>query len=98
MTTEIRLTADVSPAITYAFQHNAVPVVHRIDVINSGDTALDDLTLLITSEPGFAEPLKIRVQGLEAGERRTLNPVDVRLSHGFLATLNEALRGYFVIA
>jgi very-short-patch-repair endonuclease len=89
----IKLTIEASPAITYAFQHNAVPVLHRIDVANQGDVRYESIDISIASAPLFADSLKLRIEGLAPGETRTLTPIDLRLSHAYLAALNEAIRG-----
>jgi very-short-patch-repair endonuclease len=89
----IRLTVGASPAISYAFHHNSVPVIHRIEVTNESQAHCDAIELSISGSPGFCEPLKLRLEGIAPGETRRIETVDLRLNHAYLAGLNEAVRG-----
>jgi very-short-patch-repair endonuclease len=90
----LSLTYDHS--INYAFQQNSIPVVKELRLRNNG-VARKDLVLRVTTEPAFAPPVEIRLQSIEpAGEFR-VSPLDLKLSHDFLAELNEKVAGWLKV-
>ena len=88
-----RLTLSYDHVINYAFQQNAIPIIKELRLQNNG-VARKDLVLRLTTEPAFALPVEIQLQAIEpAGEFR-LSPFDLKLSHDFLAELNEKVSGW----
>lgn len=87
----IELTSD--PTVNYAVQQNDVRIVKRVRVTNTGADDLTDLRVVITTEPAFAHRWEGSVARLDAGATRDLSDIDLSLSHGFLAQLQEAVRG-----
>ena len=83
-------------AINYAFQQNAIPVVKELRLQNDG-TARKDLVLRVTTEPAFAAPVEVRLQGIEADGEFRVVPLDLKLSHDFLAGLNEKVAGWLKV-
>jgi hypothetical protein len=63
------LTVSFDPAINYAFQQNAIPVVRELRFQND-DVARKDLVIRVTTEPAFATPVDIRLQGITAKRNR----------------------------
>lgn len=90
-----RLTFD--PAINYAFQQNAIPVVQELRWVNDTGAARHDLTLRVTTEPAFAEPVELRLQSLDAGAEFRAPPLDLKLSPDFLGHLSERVAGWLKI-
>jgi very-short-patch-repair endonuclease len=80
-------------AINFAFQQNAIPVVKELRFCNDS-TARKNLTIRITTEPAFAEPMEIHLQSLNAGEEYCKAPLDLKLSPNFLSGLNEKIAGW----
>lgn len=91
---QLILTYDHS--INYAFQQNAIPVVKELRLQNNG-VARKDLLLRVTTEPAFAPPVEIRLQSIEAGGEFRVSPLDLKLSHDFLADLNEKVAGWLKV-
>ena len=90
------LTLIYDHSINYAFQQNAIPVVKELRLQNNG-VARKDLVLRVTTEPAFALPVEIRLQSIEpAGEFR-VSPLDLKLSHDYLAELNEKVAGWLKV-
>jgi hypothetical protein len=58
-------------------------------------TPRKDLVTRVSTEPPFAAPVEIRLQGIidAEGEFRVA-PLDLKLSHDFLAGLNERVSGW----
>ncbi len=84
------------PAINFAFQQNAIPVVKELQFKNDG-IARKDLVLRVTTEPAFAAPVEIRLQALEAHGEFRISPLDLKLSPGFLSELNEKVAGWLKV-
>lgn len=89
----LSLSVSFDPAINYAFQQNAIPVVKELRFQNDS-VARKDLVVRVTSEPAFAAPVEIRLQGIEANGEYRVAPLDLKLSHDFLAGLNEKISGW----
>lgn len=92
----MRLSLTFDPAINYAFQQNAIPVVKELRFQND-DVARKDLTIRVTTEPAFATPFEVRLQSIEASGEFRVAPLDLKLSHDFLAGLNEKVSGWLKI-
>lgn len=90
------LTLAHDPAINYAFQQNAIPVVKELRFRNDG-VARKDLVIRVTTEPVFAAPAEIRVQSVEANGEFRVSPLDLKLSPGFLSELNEKIAGWLKV-
>ncbi|HEY4415867.1 MAG TPA: DUF4011 domain-containing protein, partial [Verrucomicrobiae bacterium] len=80
-------------AINYAFQQNSIPVIKELIFCND-ETAKKNLSIRITTEPLFAEEILIHLQSLEPLKEFRVSPVDLKLSHDFLAGLNEKISGW----
>ncbi|MEO7598240.1 MAG: DUF4011 domain-containing protein, partial [Opitutus sp.] len=90
------LSVSHDPAINFAFQQNAIPVVKELRFRNDG-VARRDLVIRVSTEPAFAEPAEIRVQSVEAHGEFRVSPLDLKLSPGFLAELNEKVAGWLKV-
>ena len=80
-------------AINYAFQQNAIPVVKELRFQND-DVARKDLVIRVSTEPAFATAAEIRIQAIEPNNEFRVSPFDLKLSHDFLAGLNEKVAGW----
>ena len=81
-------------AINYAFQQNAIPVIKELKFCND-ETARKNLRIKLTTEPAFAEPVEILLQGIvPRGEYRAA-PLELKLSPNFLSELGEKISGLF---
>lgn len=91
-----RLTLIYDHSINYAFQQNAIPVVKELRLLNNS-VARKDLVLRLTAEPAFAPPTEIRLQSIEPAGQFRVSPLDLKLSHDFLAELNEKVAGWLKV-
>jgi hypothetical protein len=89
----LSITVSFDPAINYAFQQNAIPVVKELRFQND-DVARKNFIIRVTTEPAFAAPVEIRLQGIGSGGEYRVSPIDLKLSHDFLAGLNEKISGW----
>jgi very-short-patch-repair endonuclease len=94
--TLLSLAVSFDPAINYAFQQNAIPVVKELRFQNDG-VARKDLVIRVTTEPAFAALVEIRVQSIEANGEFRVSPLDLKLSPGFLSELNEKVAGWLKV-
>jgi very-short-patch-repair endonuclease len=90
----IELRAD--PAINYAFQQNAIPVIKELRIRNDS-TPRQNLTIRVVTEPAFAETVELRLQSINSEAEYRIAPLDLKLSHDFLAGLNEKVCGWVKI-
>lgn len=90
----IELTFDQT--INYAFQQNAIPVIKELRVQNDA-IPRKNLLLRITTEPAFTETLEFHLQSLEPEREFRVSPLDLKLSHDFLAGLNEKVAGWLKV-
>lgn len=81
-------------AINYAFQQNAIPVIKELKFCNDA-TARKNLRLALTTEPAFAMPVEIRLQGIAPQGEYRAAPLELKLSPDFLSALAEKVSGLF---
>lgn len=93
----IHIHLSAEPTTSYAAHQNSVPLVREVVIENTSGRVLVDVTLRFVAEPTYSEGLTLRFDMLQPGEQRRISPVDVRLSHGFLAGLDEAVRGSLLL-
>ncbi len=95
-TTDVQIALSLDRAINYAFQQNAIPVVNELRLKNDA-APRKDLTIHVTTEPAFAAPVEVRLQVLDANGEFRVGPLDLKLSHDFLAELNEKVSGWLKV-
>lgn len=95
---EARLSLIYDHAINYAFQQNSIPVVKELRLQNNGKLRRD-LLIKLTTEPAFAPAVDIRLQAIEPGGEFRMAPPELKLklSHDFLADLNEKIAGWLKV-
>lgn len=91
-----RLSIIYDRSINYAFQQNSIPVVKELRLQNNG-VSRKDLVLRVTTEPAFAPPAEIRLQAIDPAGEFQISPLDLKLSHDFLAELNEKVSGWLKV-
>jgi very-short-patch-repair endonuclease len=92
-TADVVLTLSYDRSVNYAFQQNAIPVVKELRIQNDS-TQRKDLIIRVTTEPAFAGPAETRLASLEPGGEFRVAPLDLNLSHDYLAGLNEKVSGW----
>ncbi|MGE5174575.1 MAG: hypothetical protein ACM3MD_12185 [Betaproteobacteria bacterium] len=74
-------------------QQNDVPVIKALHVVNSTQSQLRDLQVLITAEPAFALPWEGRAASINPGETFNFDIIDLPLGHDYLDCLTERVVG-----
>lgn len=88
----VRLDATLSPKVSLAFHQNAIPILRELAVVNDGEQPIEDLELVLSSEPPFLKPRVWRISRVGARQRVTVADLDVALDGAVLARLTEAER------
>lgn len=85
------LEIEADPTLGYASIQNSVPIVRALRVTNRSSEHIEELEVLVSCNPGFAQGAKLRFARLAAGESRRISPLDLLPDHGYLAVLPEAV-------
>lgn len=80
---------DLRSPVSYASYHNHIPVVSNLTVWNRTGGNVSGIQVVIQSV-ALRQDFRLRIDGLGPGEKKTFDPVDLPLSHEYLAALNEA--------
>lgn len=80
-------------AINYAFQQNAIPIIKELRFSNAGQ-ARKNFIIKVSTEPAFAEPVELRLQSIDSEGEYHISPLDLKLSHDYLAGLTEKVTGW----
>ena len=89
----LRIDISADPATGYAAVHNQLPILRSVTLTNGGSAPIDELEVLLTCSPAFARAARLQFGRLAAGETRHIAPVDLKPDHGYLAALDESVRG-----
>jgi len=89
--TGLQIDVEADATVGYASIQNAVPVVRSLQLTNHGSEALENVQVLITCNPAFAQGIKVRFDRLGPNETRRISPVDLTPDHTYLAELQESV-------
>ncbi len=87
----IAIEIESDATLGYASIQNSVPVVRSLRLTNHGPEAVENLQVLITCNPRFAQGIKVRFDRLGPSETRRISPIDLHPDHAFLAELQESV-------
>ena len=82
-----------TPAVNYAFQQNHVPTIRALTLTNLGETDWKDISIILSSEPDFAEVWKAEMAFLEPAQSQQFTNIPLLVSTKFLAELTEKIKG-----
>jgi very-short-patch-repair endonuclease len=86
---DIEIESDAT--LGYASIQNSVPVIRSLRLTNHGSEAVENLQVLITCNPRFAQGIRVRFDRLGPSETRLISPIDLLPDHTFLAELQESV-------
>jgi very-short-patch-repair endonuclease len=86
----VRIRAAMAAQLNLADFQNAVPALHELAVVNETAEPITNLTLTITSEPGFLKSRTWSLDSVGAGATYHLTDLDVKLDGALLSRLTEA--------
>ncbi|MDE1925795.1 MAG: DUF3320 domain-containing protein [Burkholderiales bacterium] len=87
----IAIEVEADATLGYASIQNSVPVIRSLRLTNHGAEAIENLQVLITCNPRFAQGIKVRFDRLGPSETRRISPIDLHPDHSFLADLQESV-------
>lgn len=82
----------IANQVTYATHQNDVPVIGEIVVVNSGDVALENLSLRLTCDPPVLGARVWEISRVAPAGEVSLSDRRVTLAGGLLAKLDERMR------
>ena len=88
----VAIEIEADSTLGYASIQNSVPVVRSLRLTNHGREVLENLQVLITCNPQFAQGVRLRFDRLGPGEARRISPVDLTPDHAYLAELQESVK------
>ena len=89
--TGVGIEIEADATLGYASIQNSVPVVRSLRLTNHGPETLENLQVLISCNPRFAQGIKLRFDRLLPSESRRVSPVDLQPDHSYLSDLQEAI-------
>lgn len=89
----VELTISIAPQVNFACHQNAVPVIREIEVVNSTEQTLQNLTLEMQASPAFITPKRWHIDRLLPDGTLHINDRDTRLDGEYLLNLLEQQRG-----
>jgi len=95
---QIEVKASVAARLNVAFHQNSIPAIAEIEVVNSSDNDLTDVTVSVDAVPPFLLPKIFRFDRLRAGASQRINPVAVDLDAKFLVGVSEAILGEITLS
>jgi len=89
--TSIAIEVESDATLGYASIQNSVPVIRSLRLTNHGTEAAQNLQVLITCNPRFAQGIKVRFDRLGPAETRLISPIDLHPDHTYLSELQESV-------
>lgn len=88
----IAIEVESDATLGYASIQHSVRVVCSLRLTNHCPEPIENLQVLITCNPQFAQRIKVRFDRLGPSETRRISPIDLHPDHTFLAELQESVR------
>jgi len=82
-----------SRVINYSLQQNHIPILRRLFITNTSDTAIENIKILLNFDPEFSFPISTLIGSLQAGESVLVNNFDLKISAKYLSELTERISG-----
>lgn len=84
---------DILPKINFAIQQSDVPLIRVIELTNPSSERLENLAVIIESEPEFFPKWQKQIPFLERNSSLSISEPDLILSPEFMINLSERLKG-----
>ncbi|MDR0778793.1 MAG: DUF4011 domain-containing protein, partial [Methanomassiliicoccaceae archaeon] len=93
----LRLDAAVSLAVGHATQDH-IPVIKSLAISNDSDDIVENIRIIIRSEPQFSKTKAINVKSIGPREKAGIKNADVSLIPEFLSEVTERIDGHIVVS
>ena len=89
-TAPLSIGVEYADRVNFAMQQNGVPLVERVSLTNTGESAAERVVLTVTLETGECEPWIGRIDRIDPGSTFHIEPDGLHLGARQLATRTEA--------
>ena len=89
--TAVELSLSALQTVNFALQHNKVPLIRNLSIINNTDAPLENVELYITASPAFCLPFSRHFDYISASCTFNTGKIDLKLDGAFLAGLTEKM-------
>lgn len=89
-----RIEAFCSGRVNFASAQNAVPVIHKLRVVNEHVQDLEDVRLGLVAQPAFVQQKTWNLDRIATGDAIEISDRDLSVDMAFLDKLTEAERGH----
>jgi len=89
----VSLSIELDRRINFAMQQNEIPPIKSIRIKNRSDRSINNLEIVISSEPEFSKLWSSRLETLLPGGAWEIGNIDILLQPDFLFSLTERLSG-----
>ena len=94
-TVELQLSA--LQTVNFALQHNKVPLIRNLTIINNTDTPLEQVELFISASPAFCLPFSRQFEYIGTECTFQAGKIDLMLDGAYLAGLTEKVPGLLTV-
>jgi hypothetical protein len=81
----VQLQLSALQTVNFALQHNKVPLIRNLTIINNTDTPLEQVELSISANPAFCLPFTRQFEYIGADCTFQAGKIDLKLDGSFLA-------------
>jgi len=82
-----------SRVINYALRQNHVPILRKLFITNTSNTAIENIKIQLNFEPEFSVPISTHIESLQAGDSYLVKNFDLKISPKYLSELTERISG-----
>ena len=93
----VQLELSALQTVNFALQHNKVPLIRSVNIINTADAPLEHVELHITSSPAFCLPFSKHFDFISPGCTYSAGRIDLKLDGAYLAGLTEKVPGLLTV-
>ena len=93
----VQLTFSALQTVNFALQHNKVPLIRNLSIINNTDAPLENVELSITASPAFCLPFSRHFDYISPNCTFSAGRMDLKLDGAYLACLTEKIPGLLTL-
>ena len=93
----VQLQFSALQTVNFALQHNKVPLIHYLNIINNSDAPLENVELAITTSPSFCLPFSRHFDYISPNCTFSAGKMDLKLDGAYLACLTEKITGLLTL-
>ncbi|NYV27734.1 DUF3320 domain-containing protein [Streptobacillus felis] len=85
----LKINKEMMTNVNYLLYHNYVPIIHRLEIENTGDEKLEDLSFKLYSKTEFMDVFALKIGQLDPKESLEIDNVNIRLNSDYLSNITE---------